>query len=249
MFEHGVVDGRWSCRFSARADQVERAVTLLREHLQAAGLALDEDGEVVARELLNNAVEHGCRKDPAQVVTATCAVGADRRWTLTVEDPGPGFDHQRLTLDLPAQGGGERHYGLPWVKVLADELRFEQGGRRVVAVVAPGRSAGRAGGVRIEAGVAVAVLPAQVTAAAAEGLRAVLAQALDAQATAFRLDCGAVTAIDSVGLSVLLVFFRQAKAEKGGRTVTLSGVRGAMLRLMRMSHVEAGFGVRIQEGA
>lgn len=121
--------------------------------------------QTAVHELLLNAVEHGCleitqqeklgalsedryselfaerRADPRlgdRTVRAHLIADAERGVTITVSDPGPGFDPETLpdpsdpeNLFLPSGRG------IMMAKLQVDELRYEDGGRTAVLHAAP----------------------------------------------------------------------------------------------------------------
>jgi len=126
------------------------------ESLDAFFTALpsDLDGEtrhVIAaafRELVNNAIEHGCRGDPDGLVSVSC-VRMKRGILYRIKDPGWGFDfesiphaaianpendslrHVQYRQDKGLRPGG---YGLVFLRNFADELIYNENGNEVIFV-------------------------------------------------------------------------------------------------------------------
>jgi anti-sigma regulatory factor (Ser/Thr protein kinase) len=78
-------------------DAVDGACRALRAFLSTSAVSAASFGvELVARELLNNAVLHGNRSRADKRVSIGLCIG--RRWiTLRVDDDGPGFDWRRAS--------------------------------------------------------------------------------------------------------------------------------------------------------
>lgn len=91
-----------------------------------------EKVKIALREALANAAEHGNGFRPDRSIRVQGR--ADReKLSIEVEDEGPGFDHARTLRELARQGARrERGRGLRFMKGLADQVRFERGGSRVV---------------------------------------------------------------------------------------------------------------------
>ncbi|BBM69542.1 ATP-binding protein [Rhodothermus marinus] len=88
---------------------------------------------VVASEAITNAIRHGNREDPAKQVHITLDT-RDDTIELCVEDEGPGFDRERIPRYNPNDPEMLlRPYGrgLFLMEELADEVFYEDGGRRV----------------------------------------------------------------------------------------------------------------------
>ena len=84
---------------------------------------------VAVQEALANAVVHGCRSDPTKVIR--CHVKCDHAGiSISVHDPGPGFDVRSLG-DPTAEDALCREHGrgIFMLRSLMDEVRFENGGR------------------------------------------------------------------------------------------------------------------------
>ena len=86
---------------------------------------------VAVQEALANAVIHGCRNDPAQLVR--CRVEcSESHIAITIRDPGSGFDV--ASLPDPTSGenvAGEHGRGIFLLRSLMDEVCFEDGGRQL----------------------------------------------------------------------------------------------------------------------
>jgi serine/threonine-protein kinase RsbW len=89
---------------------------------------------LLATEAATNAIEHGNEMDASKNVHVTFA-GFDDRFEVVVEDEGPGFDPATTpdplaAANLMASGGR----GIFLMRELADELSFDNGGRRITMV-------------------------------------------------------------------------------------------------------------------
>ena len=86
---------------------------------------------LLATEAVTNAIEHGNKFDPEKRVLYRLEVSA-KKVEVVVQDQGPGFDPEttddpRANENLLRDGGR----GLLFMQTLADEIRFEDDGRRV----------------------------------------------------------------------------------------------------------------------
>jgi len=90
---------------------------------------------LLASEAVTNGVEHGNKFDAEKKVTITFSTNAHHA-TVTVEDEGSGFER----IDVPDPVADDhlfasRGRGLFLMEQLADEIRYENGGRRIVVIV------------------------------------------------------------------------------------------------------------------
>jgi anti-sigma regulatory factor (Ser/Thr protein kinase) len=137
-----------SVRVSCRVLTADRLVTFLSE-LRPDLADEDRDDMLVAfREVLLNAMEHGGRFDPGQVVEVS-AVRTARTQVFYVRDPGPGFARDRLEhaavsnpphdptahlerrAELGLRPGG---FGLLVARQVVDEMIYSELGNEVLLI-------------------------------------------------------------------------------------------------------------------
>ncbi|HMK31896.1 MAG TPA: ATP-binding protein [Terriglobales bacterium] len=108
----------------------DRVLAFLSDHgCLTAGEEFDL--RLVLQEALVNAVVHGCRQNSS--LTVVCDVVRDPSGvSITVRDPGPGFDPRKL--HDPTHGTGlvaSAGRGIYIIRSLMDEVRFEAGGSEI----------------------------------------------------------------------------------------------------------------------
>ena len=90
---------------------------------------------IILRELLINAIEHGnLGISERQVLVAVMALGRGR-FRITVKDEGKGFDHRHLNLKIPDDPRRVRGRGLSLVHELSEEIEFNEQGNKVSVVI------------------------------------------------------------------------------------------------------------------
>lgn len=116
-------------------ERVVRACTGAAGALPASGPPPEHRLRVVVGEAIANAVRHGNRDAPHRRVRVTAEAGAGEV-RVAVQDEGEGFDPAAPAAptrpERRARPGGR---GLHLQRRLADEVRHEDGGRRVVLVL------------------------------------------------------------------------------------------------------------------
>ena len=97
---------------------------------------------IALQEALANAVVHGCRNDPSKIIS--CSVEVDRSAiTITIRDPGPGFDVDAVTQSSEAGTNMTDHgRGIALMRSVMDEVAYRNGGsevrlRKLRAVASP----------------------------------------------------------------------------------------------------------------
>ena len=89
--------------------------------------------ELALQEALNNAVLHGHKGDPDKKIAVTCLCDEAKGIMLVIRDSGAGFDPK----DIPDPTGATNIFsshgrGIFLIKQLMDEVRFEEGGRKII---------------------------------------------------------------------------------------------------------------------
>jgi len=87
---------------------------------------------LAVQEALANAVVHGCGNDPSKQIR--CRVNTDPRGriVITVTDPGPGFDLDRLPDPKQRENLHADHgRGVYLIRQLMDEVQFEKNGNEI----------------------------------------------------------------------------------------------------------------------
>jgi len=164
---------------------------------------------LIIRELLNNAIEHGNRDLPGR--TILCRIEHHVRDVLkvTVEDEGKGFDYRSLDMKLPADPGRIRNRGFALINSFAEKIEFNDRGNSITVFVAiPAQTIFS---MDDDNGVAVITPSGDITASAADSFRALLVHLQNRGYSRFRFDLREVADVDSIILSVFINFAKITK--------------------------------------
>jgi anti-sigma regulatory factor (Ser/Thr protein kinase) len=115
------------------ASEAEAEALCRRLRAALAALPLHRDRfavELLCREALANAIEHGCRFDPAKRISIALGMVGDTV-VCRVHDEGVGFDFAVLPVDEPDELR-ERRNGIRIMKLYSDRCYFEDEGRTLV---------------------------------------------------------------------------------------------------------------------
>ncbi len=140
---------RWlGLRVHSKMEAVHRVLPFLREMMIEIPEGKRDNLVTAIREILYNAIEHGCGNDPRKEVAITC-VRTERALLYYVRDPGKGFsldklehaavsnpqcspiEHAELREKLGLRPGG---FGLLITRQLVDELIYNEPGNEVLLV-------------------------------------------------------------------------------------------------------------------
>jgi serine/threonine-protein kinase RsbW len=86
---------------------------------------------IALQEALANAVLHGCQNDPSKTVHCSVVIEPSA-FTITIRDPGPGFDVEAATQATEAGANITTHgRGICMMRSLMDEVAYRNGGSEV----------------------------------------------------------------------------------------------------------------------
>ena len=199
--------------FSSSQREVERVLQEYKPFMQKLEVTELSEFNIVLRELLINAIEHGNMNMVERRVIASVEHLGKRRFKLTVEDEGKGFDYEHLDMNPPEDPRNKRRRGYALIHAFADEIQFEKQGSRVIVFVA----------VPMEMTIElkkeddwVVITPSSdLTARNADKLRLLLVEQIDKGELKVRFDFRNVKVIDSISLSVLISFVKMMETKSG----------------------------------
>ncbi|MDH4184143.1 MAG: ATP-binding protein [Nitrospinota bacterium] len=225
---------------SAEMRMVDRVVQEAREYFSKYGAADNIRLKVVIRELLINAIEHGCQNDASQNVDCEIEYLGGARFRVTVEDSGMGFDYASIDWTLPGDPQQERRRGFGLVNTLADEVEFNEKGNRITAFLGDVVETD----FKTEDGKhSFQIIPTgDITANVADKLRLLLIRAMDEKKYQVKIDMKNVNDIDSIGISVLISFTKmlEKKSKKGKlKLVNANKEIYSLFRLIKIDEIIA----------
>jgi anti-anti-sigma factor len=217
---------------------VDQVVEQARKYVREQGVERSPGLGLILRELVNNAIEHGNAGEQDHMVKVRVESVGELRFLVRVEDKGEGFDHSALDLRLSEDPNQERNRGLPMVNAYADELLFENNGSVVLAYLTVKRET--LFETDEEDGVQCITPTGDLSSSVAEPFRSLLVSCLDEGRTRFRFDLSHVSDIDSVALSIFVIFANMvAKRDEDNllEVVNASEDIREMFHLTRLSRV------------
>jgi anti-anti-sigma factor len=207
----------------------------IRDTLQANGLgALSFPVELLARECLANAIDHGNRHADDKSIVLRFAVG--RKWIrLQVADEGPGFDW-RTGLECETNTTSSSGRGLPLYRLYAERVEFNRSGNRITLWIDRKRA-----GKEVEEMAAYVIeqkdrhasvtLNGDLTAILVPDLQAGLKETLNRGARELVFDLTDTAMLDSSGIGLLIatanILFH------GGRSLRVTNVCPNIFRLLQ----------------
>ena len=112
-------------------DPVVQGIMQLVRQMHCAG-GKEDAIELALNEALANAVVHGAKSDPTQLIECDVACDEARGMVIVVRDPGKGFD----PASIPSPVIGENIYanqgrGIYLINQLMDEVQFHKNGTEI----------------------------------------------------------------------------------------------------------------------
>ena len=204
MFRIDEDSGSITYTLSSEMRMTDSVIQESHAYLRQYGISEFSSFKLVLRELLNNAIEHGNYNMTERTVKCRIEHIGGKRFRITVEDEGQGFEYDNLILTLPEDPRQIRNRGFALINAFADQIEFNDKGNRVTVYMTYVEET--TFNVVDENGRQVIVPSGDLTAATAEKFRVNLIRMLDKGHTHYRFDFKHVEDIDSVSLSVLIIF-------------------------------------------
>jgi anti-sigma regulatory factor (Ser/Thr protein kinase) len=132
-------ENRIRFRFNSEFALIPSVVATAREAFSFPSAAEWSRLSVVMRELLMNALDHGNQRETGRWIQCVVEQTSPGRFTVEVEDEGPGFDYRALDMTLPDNPARVTRRGFVLVGALCDRVEFNEKGNRVKAWCAADR--------------------------------------------------------------------------------------------------------------
>ncbi len=118
--------------FPADRESMFAARDNIMQFLDGHGISEDDQMDILIslQEAFANAVIHGCRNDASKSVRCSTTV-ADDAISITVADPGPGFDTSYGDSGEDGVNLTEHGRGILLMRSLMDEVHYHRGGSEV----------------------------------------------------------------------------------------------------------------------
>jgi len=112
-------------------DPVVQGIMQLVRQMHCAG-GKEDAVQLALSEALANAVVHGAKADPSQMIECDVACDETRGMLIVVRDPGKGFDPAKLPSPVVGQNVFSDHgRGIYLINQLMDEVKFLKNGTEI----------------------------------------------------------------------------------------------------------------------
>ena len=236
-----------SMQFSSDMALADRAVREVTTFMQQHGEESISDFKLVLRELLINAIGHGNRSIQQRRVICEITRLAPHRYRMDIEDEGQGFDDAAIDYTVPDDPRQLRHRGFSLINAFSDTISFNDKGNRVSVTISLPVEVMFS--ISDENGIQVICPSGGITATAADKFRVLLLELVKAGHRNYRFDMSHVDAIDSVSLSVFVVFAKMLARQGDQWNVEIINASDSMRKLFRITRIDKALKLSVPEGS
>ncbi len=233
-----IIEGERSVEMALRAEihLVERAVQAALSFAGRFDPAPFPELEQVLRELLVNAVVHGSRNRPEKPVSCVVERVRDALFRIVVADQGDGFDPGNAPSLTGHPRPGDDGGGFGLVRSLCEQIDFNAAGNRVTVHLR--RPVRTRFDVERQAGRAVVRPSGDITAASADALKRTLMDLAASGVTRYTFDFERVGEIDSLSLTLFVVFVKMLMKQGGRPDLEIVNSGGNLRKLFAMTRLD-----------
>jgi len=241
MFQINESENVVAFTISSEMRLVDRVIRESAEFLKQLGIDECKDIKLVLRELLINAIEHGNLNIIERPIDCRVEHIAARRFKVVVEDAGEGFDSRKLDLSPPQNPRQVRNRGYVLVNAMADEIEFNDKGNRITAYLTIPQETSYS--VAEKDGFQVIAPSGDLTASTADLFRSTLIDLTDKGYDRFCFDFKQVEDIDSISLSVLILFANIFNNQDKKVDLRITNANKDLVRLFQMTKTDGIYAV------
>jgi anti-anti-sigma factor len=228
--------------FPASTENVELFIADIHGFLAEKNLGgLAFDMELLAREALVNAVQHGSAADPAKNVHAALRLEGGAL-VLTVRDEGPGWDWRQMRVGAP-DPASESGRGLFIIRKYSDGFSYNDSGN-ALTIIKRTPSEDHA---MTDVTTITLTLEPRLAAQDVPALRDALRARIQEGTRQIHLDFAKVESLDSMGIGLLVATHNSL--HKLGGALHLSGVRKEILQLLTLMRLDKHFAITPAAGS
>lgn len=229
-------------RLSSDTKLVNRVIQKAKGFVLELGFNSFSGINLILRELLINAIEHGNQNDPEKLIICNLLYMRDTLFKITVEDEGKGFDYTSLNMSIPKNSTQIRKRGYPFINAFCEEIEFNAAGNRVSVYHSIYEETHFA--LEKENERAIITPSGAITASEINAFRSLLKKLTDEGCTQYRFDLSHVDDIDSVGLSAFIILARMLSHLDVATDLEIIHANKDVIELFRMAHIDESYRIK-----
>jgi len=222
-------------KFSSEIKMVNKIIKEIRGFLENYNIDEDNNIILILRELINNAIEHGNKKDKERTVSVSLTHLSDERFKIVVADEGNGFDYTNINYRMSDDPTQIRSRGFSLINSYADDIEFNDFGNVVTVYVTASQTTQFH--VKDVDEWTIVEPSGDITAEEADNFRYVTRDCLERGKTRFRFDFSCVNDVDSIGLSLFVIFSNMAKKKSSQIQLEIVNANQDIVNLFQMTRL------------
>lgn len=226
---------------SSELRMVDHVVIESLEFLRKNNITTFSNFKLVLRELINNAIEHGNKKDVNLKVKCNVEKMGGTCFKIVVTDQGSGFDYNSLELKIPDDPQQTRNRGYALINALCDKIEFNKKGNQVTAEI--NITMETQFNVEDKDGWQVIKPTGNITAGIADKFRVMLLDLINTGHKQYRFDLTDVEDLDSVSLSVLICFSKMVNKQDFKGQLEITNAKKDLVNLFLMTRMDRIFNI------
>lgn len=243
MFSINEKDNLIEFKISSDMKLVDRLILSTKEYLEQFNISDFSEFRLVLRELLINAVEHGNKNNFQKTVSCDIEHLGNFRFKLTIQDQGKGFDLKEININMPDDPRQIRSRGYALINSYSDRVEFNETGNRVIVHISMPVETRFA--LTQEKGWQNIVPTGDITAGIADEFRKLLVKLDDKGHRKYLFDLKHVEDIDSVGLSILIIFAKMLDKQENEKKLVIVNARKTMMELFKMTRIDRIYEIKV----
>ncbi|MCP4106671.1 MAG: response regulator [Desulfobacteraceae bacterium] len=224
---------------SSRMYLVDRAVHETRGFLKRLGFKAFSEFNLILRELLINAVEHGNQNTPSKTITCSVEHVRNLLFRIIVADQGNGFDYRKLDMSLPKDPCKPRKRGYPFIYAFSEKIEFNEKGNQITVYHNTYKDTDF--NAQIDNGWCVIRASGNITATVTHKFGNLLKKLVQDGNMKFRFDLSEVQEIDSVGLSAFILLNKTLSKKRTKPDLEIMNASPEIISLFRMTNLDKAY--------
>lgn len=194
--------------------------------------ASKSDIKLLLREILNNAVEHGNKKDKKKSIDLSCQKIEDNYFRFTVQDEGKGYDTDKIDYEMTGSPEEERSRGLPLISSLSEKIQFNDTGNEIIVHYRfPVKKMARIIEKESDQDDITIIPEENITSSTSSVFKEQLLKILEKKPSKVNLDFNKVKEFDSIGLSLIAIFGKKLKEENPDAIISIKNAKIEIIQL------------------
>jgi anti-anti-sigma regulatory factor/anti-sigma regulatory factor (Ser/Thr protein kinase) len=199
------------------------------------------DFSLLLREIINNAIEHGNKSDSSKIVKLSLKKINEKSVSCKITDDGEGFEHSKI--DFSISQTTIRSRGLPLINKIADSIKFNEKGNEIEVIYSFPQTTNFE---IITKNDKTECIPSDsITSTSGEMFKKALLNILANLPSKVEFNFSKVSEIDSVGLSMLFVFARDARNKNENINLSIENATIDLMQLFLSTGLDKYFSISI----